>query len=200
MASICSAVLAGIQKFAPRNRLLIPFVVNWSPVCAAMPSAVRPLSSSLCTCGRSCAELTRRGREGGRGPGGVGGMVGHLGQGAVEVCLVEGEREGGFRDEQEDLKVSQVVFGVGEAAVLVRHPELFGGRAEAVGLGAAPTRRRRRHDRRDDFAVDGVRELAVALGDVLEEAARTTSRRTGHLATVPSRLRPAGQGGGCPRR
>jgi hypothetical protein len=33
MASICSAVLAGIQKFAPRSRLPIPFVVNWSQVC-----------------------------------------------------------------------------------------------------------------------------------------------------------------------
>ncbi|MGH3263734.1 MAG: hypothetical protein ACRDNS_17280, partial [Trebonia sp.] len=49
--------------------------------------------------------VDRRGSGEGRAPG-VGGLVGDPEQGAVEVCLVDGEPERGFREEQEDLEIS----------------------------------------------------------------------------------------------
>ena len=88
---------------------------------------------------------TRRG--GARAAGRVGGLVGDLEQGVVEVCLVEGESEDDLRDEQEDLKVSQVGLGSeshrsrSRAAVARVHTEFLREGAEAVGLGAAPVRR-----------------------------------------------------------
>ena len=185
MASISFAVLAGIQKSAPRSRLSISPAGD--PVRAAMASAVIPLSSSLCTRGLDHpgphhGRLGRRRRPGSR----AGRLVGDLEQGAVEVSLVEGEPDGNLREEEEELEASHVIVGVGGAAVLVPHPEFFGKGAEAVGLGSAPTRRCRRHNRRDDLAVDHVREPVVALADVLVDDDDLSAGATASAA------RPAG--------
>jgi hypothetical protein len=79
----------------------------------------------------------------------------------LEVCLIEAEPEDALGDGEENLDVQEVGVAV------VRQPEFFGQGTEAFRLGAAPVRRRGRGDCRDDLAVDGVRELVIALAVIL---------------------------------